>query len=189
MAGRTAEEPRKGRDETLVRVLERFANQLEQIELYLRDLQLRQAELEQTILRSRSDMGKITAVQDELDHAQKQIVNRQEALVNRQTALVGAQDGFQQNFAELSRHVSGLHMDTEKRLGEANRDTQRRLEELRLEVMRRLLTLDSAEAALGVLLRRTEPPEPKEPMWFVRQFFRLKGYLAAKWALLRRRWR
>ena len=75
---------------------------------------------------------------------------------------------------DMNRNVSKLHMDTEKRTIEEHRETKRRLNEINIDISRRLLILDKMEASLTELLIRTEPPE-KKPFIIIRLFRRLRS--------------
>jgi hypothetical protein len=94
--------------------------------------------------------------------------------------------------AELNRRLSTLHANAEKHLDRTHAETQqrltetqRRLDDSRLEFMRRLLALDTLETALLELLRRTEPPEPKPPVWPVRLFRKVSAFIRVKASLLK----
>ena len=148
----------------------------------------------ESVLRFRSDMLSLVNEQDrlntvatELNKKNTSIALAQDNMVNLLAAMSKQQEEYgkliheinthsihheeilPREIAEMSRSVSKLHMDTEKRLGEMHKETQRQLERIRIDVERRLLALDKIEAALEVLLVRTEPPE-KKPFFIVRIF-------------------
>ena len=244
------------REETLIRVLDRLAKQIEYLELRQKENEKFQielfkaverseprqneanaalSELKRTFLRYHSEMGGIVSAQDSIDKEIIALAERQRLLVERQAASVfeqeqlgrnlknfdahlsnvderlvwhlnnlGARLGlrektasehyaflkkldetFSARMSELGRRVTELHMDTEKRVLQIQKETQRQIEDLQLETMRRLLALDGIEAALAEILHRTEPPEPKPPIWPVRLFRRLRGFVRAKKALAR----
>ena len=244
------------REETLIRVLDRLAKQIEYLELRQKENEKFQielfkaverseprqneanaalSELKHTFLRYHSEMGDIVSAQDSIDREIISLAERQRALVERQTAAIVEQERFGHNLtnfdahlsdvderlvwhltnlgarfgaqektvgehyafslkldetfsarmADLGRRFNELHMDTEKRVLQTHRETQRQIEDLQLETMRRLLALDGIEAALAEILHRTEPPEPKPPIWPVRLFRRLCGFVRAKKALAR----
>ena len=131
---------------------------------------------------------------DERAKAQEKVVHNQYELSVEQSEKIPRE------IADASQRIARLHAGTEKLFGELQRDTQRQLEKLQHETTRRLLMLDGLEklqnetirrisaldgidAAMKILLVRTEPPE-KKPVWIVSLFKKLSGSIRVKLAVL-----
>ena len=164
---------------------------------------------QETFVRYRSDMLHLVNEQDRLNDISAEISKKQAAIafsqdniVNILTDISNRLETQGKDLRELSAHsakqgetlsreISGtnrdltkLHMDTEKRLIDAQREVKREQEKTRIDIERRLLTLDKIESSLEVLLIRTEPPE-KKPFFAVRVIRNLR--IRIKNARIRRR--
>ena len=153
---------------------------------------------QEAISRYRSDMLSLVNEQDRMNEIIKDMSKKQASLAYTQDGIISALAGINarleeteklvrevnihsirheellpKEIASMNRSVSKLHMDTEKRLGDAQKETQDRLEKIKLDVERRLLALDKIESSLDVLLIRTEPPE-KKPFIILRILLRLR---------------
>ena len=156
----------------------------------------------ENILRYRSDLLSLVNEQDRLNEIIKELTKKQSTIAYTQDGITRGLSAISSSFeaqdrivrdistysvkheetlsteiAAMNRSVAKLHMDTEKRLGEAHKETQRQLEKIRMDVERRLLALDKIEESLNVLLIRTEPPE-KKPFFIKRIHLRLRVLFA-----------
>jgi len=145
--------------------------------------------------RYRSDLLKIVNEQDRVSELTEELSKRQGLITEAQEHMSLILEGLEKRYntqektmtthydyslkqgdalprqvEDINRHVSKLHMDTEKRLVEDHRDINKMVRDLRSDTMHRLLALDGVEASLKELLIRTEPPEKKK--FFVFRFFR-----------------
>ena len=218
------------RDEALVRVLERFAKQMDAIEMRLNDIEKLQrnifastesfsplqdssnrnlSEMKSAILRYHSEMGQIVSAQDHMAKNMDIMTGRQEASATRQAELLREQESLNNHLINLSdrfevqektagehygfslkqeqrtselldefgQNLSRLHGDTEKLFIKEQQELQNRIQDFRLEATRKMLAFDGIEEVLAVLLHRTEPPEPKPPIWPVRVARKFKSFL------------
>ena len=95
-------------------------------------------------------------------------IEMQERVVNEiNTHSVRHEELLPKEIGALNRSIGKLHADTEKRIVELQRETQKQLDKMKLDYERRLLALDKIEAALEILMIRTEPPE-KKPFFIIR---------------------
>ena len=78
---------------------------------------------------------------------------------------------------EFGQNLSRLHGETEKLFLKEQQELQNRIQDFRLEATRKMLAFDGIEEVLAVLLHRTEPPEPKPPIWPVRVARKFKSFL------------
>ena len=78
---------------------------------------------------------------------------------------------------EFGQNITGLHGETEKLFIKEQQELQNRIQDFRLEATRKMLAFDGIEEVLAVLLHRTEPPEPKPPIWPVRAARKFKSFL------------
>ena len=145
--------------------------------------------------RYRSDLLKIVNEQDRVGELTEELSKRQIQISEAQERINLILEGLEKRFGaqektatthydyslkqgielpkqveDINRHVSKLHMDTEKRLIEDHRDINKMVRDLRSDTMHRLLSLDGVEASLKELLIRTEPPEKKK--FFIFRFVR-----------------
>ena len=153
---------------------------------------------QEAVQRYRSDMLSLVNEQDRMNihitemskkqlaiaYSQDNIVNIITDLKNRvesqektvheiNTHSINHEEALPREIGDMSRSVSKLHMDTEKRLVEMHKETQRLLDKMKVDIERRLIALDKIEASLEILLIRTEPPE-KKPFILVRLFHRIR---------------
>lgn len=117
-----AEKKIPNRDETLVKVLERLAVQIEHINIRMEEIEKRQRELFISAERADTRRNETAAQLDDLKHAfaqahaemtgiaydqegagneMKAVVNRQEAIANRQASMVNTQEIMNQNLDQL----------------------------------------------------------------------------------------
>ena len=154
-----------------------------------------------SIQRYRSDLLSLVNEQDRMNLAMSDLIKKQAAIAFTQDNISNVLSDIAKHFesqwkdireanahsvrqgesltrdiAGVSRNISKLHMDTEKRSGEMHHETQRQLEKIRIDVERRLLSLDKIEASLDTLLIRTEPPE-KKPFFVIRIVRRLRLFI------------
>ena len=218
------------REEALIKILERFAKQMDAVENRLTAIENYQKELFYTVessqpryketnsklgdlrgimLKYHAEMGKIVSAQDNVDKSVKTLSGRQEAGAIRQADLLREQESLNKQFVSLSdrfevqekisnehyglavkfeenitkvidgfgNRVSNLHGETEKLLTNELRETNKNIDNTRLDIMSKMLSFDSIEESLATLLFRTEPPEPKPPMWPIRLFRKAKDSL------------
>ena len=145
--------------------------------------------------RYRADLLKIVNEQDRVSEVTEEISKRQDSIAETQEKEGQILEDLEKRFGiqekttgthyeyslkqgeslpkqiqDSNRHVSKLHMDTEKRLTEEHRSINKLVKDLRSDAMHRLLALDGIEASLKELLIRTEPPEKKA--FFILRFIR-----------------
>jgi len=131
-----------------------------------------------------SDLSKkqaaIAFTQDNISHALSDMIKLLEAQkkdthdANEFSVRHG--ESLTKDISGVDRNVAKLHMDFEKRTGDMRKETQQQLEKIRMDFERRLLSLDKIEAALDLLLVRTEPPE-KKPFFVIRIVRRLRLFI------------
>ena len=134
-----------------------IVNEQDRTNLIMTDLNKKQAAIaftQDNISKSLTDMIKLLETQIKDIHSANEHSTRQGESLTR-------------DISGVDRSVAKLHMDFEKRTGDMRKESQQQLEKVRMDVERRLLSLDKIEAALEVLLIRTEPPE-KKPFFVIR---------------------
>ena len=83
---------------------------------------------------------------------------------------------FTNELKSIGNKITKLHGETEKLLIKEQKELQKYVRDFRLEVSRKMLAFDGIEEALAILLHRTEPPEPKPPIWPIRVIRKIRSF-------------
>ena len=175
------------RDAALIRVLDRLTDQIQRLEerldVYGKQLSEASAATENVLLRQHTWQERADLSQEKLNQTFNRyradmlnIVNKQDRMDNTMSGLNRRQDLI----AQAHEKMAGILKDMEKRF-KIQEDAIRELYEFSVRQGERLAEdlagakqLDRVEAALQVLIERTDIPE-KKPLWIIRLFRKIRG--------------